>query len=137
MARLGGDGLRVNIWSENWILLLTHPAVQSAALDCFEEATVNLSISADGKSWNENLLDLLFSSKEQQLTQKIQLPWQPSCDTLSWRFEKSGEFSVRTCYYELLQQANLSHFPTNYTHPSWGIIWQLNVPQKSTIFYGK
>lgn len=61
---------------------------------------------------------------------KMQLPLQDVVDSVYWRFEMSGAFIVKSCYYALLERATVSNLPSNYIDQCLNQIWNLKVRPK-------
>jgi len=90
--------------------------------------------------WNINLIDFCFYPLEAKLIKSLPLCSIPQPDTLVWRFEKSGCYSVKSGYkllYELhtldTNQAQVSDSQKGF----WKSIWKLKVPGKIKHFLWK
>lgn len=73
------------------------------------------------KCWNVVDLENDFSSDLVQIMKGKPIPlfdWQ---DTLSWAYDVSSDFSVKTAYFQLISQNNLQFFPTL----PWNRLWKL------------
>lgn len=132
-----GDGRHTRIWGDKWLPSIERPQIQSLPPFSFEEATVQLLLNEDGKSWNLRQLEFLFSPDETDDITKIHLPWSEQVDSFYWRFEHSGTFSVKSCYYALINRNPINALPSNYANLIWNNIWNLNLPARVTLFMWK
>lgn len=59
-------------------------------------------------------------------------------DRLVWAFSKSGSFTVRSCYHNLLEGNGREETGgVNADTPLWNWIWTIKYLQKCVFFYGK
>ena len=81
-----GDGCSVKIWQHHW-LPIKHPTRISSPLESMENATMDLLIDAETRSWNAGSIDGLFAPNEADLIKRIPLAWLACEDELFWPFK--------------------------------------------------
>lgn len=116
---------------------MSSPAVLSLPLPGYENATVNTLMIADCRTWNTDIISSLFNDDEKNLILKVPIPWFATTDSIFWSHEPSGEFSVKSCYYSIVNQSQLSSLPSNFIHPVWKKLWELKIPSRISIFLWK
>ncbi|XP_075641969.1 uncharacterized protein LOC142613491 [Castanea sativa] len=122
-----GSGESVRIYEDAW-LPSPEGRISSPALHLAPDSTVDSLINSTTGWWNINLIDFCFYPPEAKLIKSR--PPQP--DTLVWRAEKSGNYSVKSGYKLLCELHTLD---TNRPQVSesqrgfWKSIWKLKVPQ--------
>lgn len=132
-----GDGKDVRIWQDNWLPLSSNLKVQTEPLIGLEDATVSTLINADGRSWNMELLSTLLDPPDWQLILRLHLTWHQRPDSVYWRHELNGEFTVKSCYYPLQQISGIHALPSYYTSHAWNLLWKLEVPPSVLFFLWK
>lgn len=68
-----GNGRKNSIWHDKWLPSLNYLKIISDTYPGLDLATIATLLYDDGKSWNESLLNLLFSLEECNLIKNI--PW--------------------------------------------------------------
>ena len=87
-----GDGCSIKIWQHHW-LPIKHPTRISSPLESMENATVDLLIDADTRSWNFGIIDGLFAPNDADLIKRIPLAWLASTDEMFWPFTQHGNYT--------------------------------------------
>ncbi|VAH99193.1 unnamed protein product [Triticum turgidum subsp. durum] len=134
-----GNGRKVNIQRDNWILrdegLKPATFIRRSRL-----RWVNQLMQPDGSGWNKELIHQVFYPFDAEAICSIKLPAFDAEDTLAWHYEKSGNFTVGSAYrlaYSIKYEACLSASrSTNNANDRsiWDIIWKAKVPEKIKIF---
>ena len=70
-----------------------------------EEATVNLLIEDSTRQWNKDIVDGIFAPKEAELIYKILLSRDASEDTIFWPLTQDGNYTSKTGYRFLKEEA--------------------------------
>ena len=65
-----GNGQKVKIWQHSWLPIKHATHVSSPILEGWEEATVEILINEDTRTWNEDAIDGLFVPEEATLIKK-------------------------------------------------------------------
>ena len=139
-VRSGSD---INIWSDLWIPTLPEFKTTSQKPDEVEIYLVKDLLEQGTGEWNLTLLNQLFSHQEQVAIQKI-----PACmgignDKMIWHHDNKGQYSVKSGYKMLKQQArenNLTRLGAGNSQRNneiWSSIWHLKIPPKVRVFLWK
>ncbi|KAA3453417.1 reverse transcriptase [Gossypium australe] len=106
-----GRGDRVNIWNAPWL-----PGRENNRLSGHDIrigwTTVNQLMQSDSTTWNDELIRSLFDEETASRIRSIPFVGSSLEDTLVWKFEGSGAYSVRSGYRVLsssLVQATTSN----------------------------
>lgn len=101
-------------------------------------------MEASRRGWDVTKIRELFSG--QDAIRIIQTPvcWTATKDVLFWPKARSGEYSIKSCYYALKKEedqarrdAALPSSSAGISREIWKIVWETNVPQKIKIFMWK
>jgi hypothetical protein len=126
-----GNGRRIRIWQDRWILSPTTYKVLSPPRVLDPASTVSSLIDGNTKWWNFALLEQLFSREEILIIQSTPVSATDQEDTLIWRGTTKGIFSVRSAYHILKEQEGASKAERSNNasfEEIWRKIWQLNIP---------
>ena len=88
-------------------------------------------MECDGKFWDEDILNDLFSSKDKDLILTVPLSTKDVEDRWFWQLERRGDYTVKSGY-RLLQERRVM-IGGNPSH-GWALIWKLSIPPKVKIF---
>nr|POE95703.1 hypothetical protein CFP56_40715 [Quercus suber] len=96
----GADGLKRKTWETQAHSWLPSPEgrISSPVSHLTPESTVDSLINSTLGGWNTNLIDLRFYPPEAILIKSLPLCSTPQPNTLVWRPEKSGCYSVKSGY---------------------------------------
>ena len=122
-----GNGQKVQIWQHTW-LPIKHPTyVSSPILEGWEEATVEVLINEDTRTWNEDVIDGLFVPEEAELIKKISLSRHPTEDMLFWPWTQSGQYSCKSVYQFLKHKVDEEGSEATQVEDKkfWHSIWDL------------
>ena len=88
-------------------------------------------MECDGKFWDEDILNDLFSARDKDLILMVPLSTRDVEDSWFWQLERRGDYTVKSGY-RLLQERRVM-FGGN---PSlgWTLIWKLSISPKVEIF---
>ncbi|KAA3458346.1 reverse transcriptase [Gossypium australe] len=129
-----GSGAQVNIWNDPWLPGKEHNRISGYDIDS-RWITVNQLLEADNYTWNRDLLDELFDEGTVSRILSIPLSAGSKEDTLVWKYEGSGEYTVRSGYRALttiLGQFNNYKVEEDYKD-FYKALWMLNIPSKIKI----
>ncbi|CAN0827458.1 Putative ribonuclease H protein At1g65750 [Linum grandiflorum] len=124
-----GDGRSIKVFSEPWLreeqncYLDTVPSLQ------LNDLTVNDLLIPNLRIWDEHLLNLLFCDRDIQAIRSMPPPMADGEDDVRiWRFEKRGEYSVRSAY----RVAKDRDYTTTFWHDDspWLSLWRAPVQPK-------
>ena len=91
------------------------------------------------KKWDTELIPQIFPPKEAELIQAIPLSKISYDDVRIWEHEKSGSFTVKSCYH-MLQSNSETHHQVRTEEAikvecqMWKKIWAANIPSKIRVF---
>lgn len=130
-----GSGDHVRIWQDDWI-----PGIPAHSLhqpdNCIFQYVSDL-IHLDTKTWNVQALHQLFSSEIIAIILGIPLRSRCSQDRLTWKLEKKGSFSVKSCYWiarDVVLGNSISSSSLGDPFLSlWKALWKAKVPGKVAI----
>ena len=128
----GGLGDSVRIYKDVW-LPSPDGRIKSPVFHLAPESTMKSLIDPDTRWWNINLIYWCFHPPDARLIKSLPLSFTPQPDTLVWKSEKSGSYSVKSEYKSLCELHNRD---TNRPLVSdsqkgfWKCLWKLKVPGK-------
>ncbi|KAF3436812.1 hypothetical protein FNV43_RR19565 [Rhamnella rubrinervis] len=73
----------------------------------------------DGRDWNREVLDNLCVRDSVEAIMKIDWPSLQQEDKLLWLGDAAGNFSVKSCYMEIIK-----HRAANEADPIWNLLWK-------------
>lgn len=126
-----GDGRRVSIWTDPWILrsFTFWPVIRrSVAPNMAHELLL-----PDG-GWNEPLIIYVFDQEDANLILSIPLGRRSSLDRLIWHFDSKGCYSVKSAYKlafdKVYNAVNTGSSSSPQFLEFWKKIWMAKVPGK-------
>nr|KYP38216.1 Putative ribonuclease H protein At1g65750 family [Cajanus cajan] len=127
-----GDGSSINIWKDPWLRNSHSSFVTSIAPQGYESLTVHDLIDHTLHKWDSYRVHSLFNDQDSQtiLAMPLLNPSRP--DSLAWRLNTNGSYSVRTAYHHLME-----HVISNNTlrvQGDWMNLWNLKIPHSTQIF---
>ena len=133
--RIGcGDSIR--IYRDAW-LPSPEGRISSLVSHLAPESIVDALINSVTGWWNTNLINVCFYPPEAYLIKSLPLSLIPQPDTLVWRPEKSGCYSVKSGYKLLYELDTIRSQATDSQKSFWKSIWKLKVPGKIKHFLWK
>ncbi|XP_060969989.1 uncharacterized protein LOC115713780 [Cannabis sativa] len=124
-----GDGTEINVLNEPWLPCSDNPYV-STSHPSLIGAKVHSLMKINDTGWDMEILEDLFEERDRRLIVKIPLQQSAAKDTLTWAYEASGIYSVKSAY-KLLQQVN-GRWDNDDDAAStfWATMWRLKIPPK-------
>jgi hypothetical protein len=127
-----GNGDSINIWKQLWLRDSNQPFVTTPMIEGREGMKVDELIINNSSTWNHELIQQIFNVRDAHEIAKIPLNLTQQEDAPMWRFCKSGMYSVRSAYYQLMETiVDNNHLKES---GNWKKLWQLRVPNKVKIF---
>ncbi|KAG5030350.1 hypothetical protein JHK85_014332 [Glycine max] len=107
----------------------TSTTCQNKSGHTLENLKVADLILLESKSWNENLVDLSFSTQETSLIKCTPLVPQVHEDKLVWAHTADGAYTVKSTYHAIMEKVlNTDHLKAV---GEWQIIWKQQIPPES------
>ncbi|XP_021834215.1 uncharacterized protein LOC110774005 [Prunus avium] len=136
-----GNGLKVKIWSDNWLhhnsILRPKPIItDSGSIPTF----VNELIDRDLRDWNLAGISNVIEPSVAKLIRAIPLCNLTREDSLIWPWNKDGTFSVRSGYHWAMDNlVAVCTVPDHHSHQIdkklWNTIWSMKVLPKIKLFF--
>jgi hypothetical protein len=135
-----GPGDSVNIWTDQWIgaLRSMKPLVR---LEEVRMEQVHELFLPGTRTWNEQLIRSSFIPHDAEEILKVRPGSRLQEDSYAWADERSGWYSVRSCYRRLKEEQDQKEVMTDNTAASSGnsqwstALWRLHVPPKVRNFW--
>ena len=128
------DGNQIDLFTEEWIPKHRNPF----AITSTSASQVNLKVchlfNPIFKQWREPLIRCLFPTQVIPDILSIHIPRVPHQDERIWRFTRSGNYSVKTGYFQIvMHQQGHDHS----VFSMWFKLWALKLPPKYVLFIQK
>ncbi|KAL5574983.1 hypothetical protein UlMin_016682 [Ulmus minor] len=102
-----------------------------------ELSKVSLLKTAMGQ-WNSSLITASFHHDEAAAILSLPTPNKPSVDSLTWHYNKRGNYTVRSGYWVAkVGMETISSYSSSNHIPWWKQFWRLQIPAKIRIFVWK
>lgn len=134
-----GNGDSVRIYKDAW-LPSPDGRIKSPVFHLAPESSVKFLIDPDTGWWNINLIDWCFHPPDARLIKSLPLSFTPQPDTMVWKSEKSGSYSVKSGYKSLCELHNRDTnrpFVSDSQRGFWKCLWKLKVSGKIKHFLWK
>ena len=122
-----GNGKRIHIWEDRWLLTPTTYRVTSPQLDFGIFPMVSSLIDEDTKWWRLDLVRSIFLPHEAASILKIPISFRLLDDQLVWIGNKKGSFTVKSAYYiamRMIDDQDLGECSAVHSQTSfWKAIW--------------
>lgn len=92
-----GTGDDINILRQPWLSDRENPFVESIS-QSLENNKVSFMMDLDHKVWDEEILADLFNYRDHECIKKVKIAEHGESDTVFWKLEKRGNYSVRSAY---------------------------------------
>lgn len=122
-----GSGHHIDIINQPWLLKEQNPCVTTISPTLQQNKVAGLMLM-EHKSWDNDIIEDLFNDRDQQCIKNITLRSDIEEYKLFWKFEESGNYSVKSAYRFLQVQKGLWH--TDYNDSLWKRMWRLKDPAK-------
>ena len=93
-----GDGERVHIWRDKWILSPCTYRITTSEKQFPQGPWVKNLIKSDSKEWDDNFIKQTFMPQDADAILSIPLSARRAQDRVVWAENKSGKFFVRSAY---------------------------------------
>ncbi|KAK0595746.1 hypothetical protein LWI29_009655 [Acer saccharum] len=128
-----GDGRSINAFKDPW---LPRP---STFKPITPDPNINLQVADlidnEFPGWNINALNHHFLPIDREIILSIPVSYLGGPDSISWHFDKSGSYTVKSGYrLALSEKLNSSVSNSTITRKWWTSIWNQNVPPKVKVF---
>ncbi|KAK7857643.1 putative ribonuclease h protein, partial [Quercus suber] len=124
-----GDGNQIRIWGDNWLPSKPAAKISTPILFGQENSCVGVLINPATRSWRNDVIDHVFSIQEAEIIKNIPLSSTNQPDKLIWPFTPSGNYSVKSGYRFLHENAEQSQSSTHVS-AYWKEVWSMAVPGK-------
>jgi ribonuclease HI len=136
-----GDGASIRLWRDNWLPRPFSMKPIGSTRSCRLRRVSHL-IDQRLKTWDEAKVRKYFYQCDVEEILKIKLSPNIGTDWVSWYFEKSGLFSVRSAYRLAMREKYEVGVMASSATPEgersvWKAIWHANVPSKVKVFAWK
>lgn len=127
-----GNGAKINILNTPWLRCSENPRIQSLPVLPYAYTKVNSLIDFNGGGWNVDLVTNVFSPRDATEILKIPLVNMHGEDKVIWRFDKKGQYSVKSAYRVCMEV--LADKEDLKVDGDWPTIWSMKVPPKVKSF---
>ncbi|XP_052477251.1 uncharacterized protein LOC128032614 [Gossypium raimondii] len=131
-----GNGASINIWNDPWLLGRENNRIPVIEIKP-PWSTVNQLMNEEDSTWNRELIHNLVDDDTANRIFAIPISQSRPEDMLVWKYEGSGEYTVRSGYRVLITdylQSNLHMSSTNEEYKSFYMdLWALHIPEKIKI----
>ncbi|XP_074301324.1 uncharacterized protein LOC141632703 [Silene latifolia] len=137
LRRRIGDGCDTFVWRDAWIPATQTGKVVSPCVRGNAMMRVAKLMTDDGRAWNEQQLNTVLMSFEQERVRNIRLSNTPQADSWYWSCERDGNYSVKSAY-RLLDGIDLSLKKTsNWAREKWiwNKLWKTRVWPRIKLFF--
>lgn len=129
-----GDGRRISIWNDRWIP--GRNKLVSSIGSCMALNTVDQLIIHENRTWNVDLLNVLFDNETVRDICKIKIPIKGE-DILRWTPSRNGLFSVKTAYRVINTVGHNPNYVAEQLQFPWIRFWRASLPPKFYFSCGK
>lgn len=129
-----GDGNHIHIWKIRWIPSI--PTTVDSRVSSTNMKYVSQLIDYDTKTWKIDVLHAIFDDDTVNKITDIRIPMQGS-DHIRWQPSSNDEFSVKTSYKAILNDANAENGFIPNTLVNWKVFWKKKIPQSILHFLWK
>ncbi|XP_074346272.1 uncharacterized protein LOC141685047 [Apium graveolens] len=123
-----GTGRDTFLWKISWLPSAENGYLTTSMNQDLENIKVCDLMEDHQRKWDVDILNDLFNSRDVQLIKNISLPTRDRKDSWLWFFDAKGEFTVKSCYRQLVGESNTSDAGF------WKKLWNLDLPGKVHFF---
>ncbi|XP_052484514.1 uncharacterized protein LOC128039852 [Gossypium raimondii] len=131
-----GNGTSINIWNDPWLLGRENNRIPVNEIKP-HWSTVNQLMNEVDSTWNRELIHNLVDDVTANRIFAIPISESRPEDMVVWKYEGSGEYTVRSGYRVLITdylQSNIHMSSTNEEYNNFYIdLWALHIPEKIKI----
>jgi ribonuclease HI len=134
-----GSGNSIRVWRDPWIPRRWTRRPAGKRRPCQLKWVAQL-IDQDRMQWKEEVVRDFFRPHDVEQILNIRLPSRPAEDFMSWLYEKTGVFSVKSAYKlarDLVMEEGAGKQTSSGNQegrPLWKEFWKLPVPHKVAVF---
>uniref|UniRef100_A0A2N9HZK5 Reverse transcriptase domain-containing protein n=1 Tax=Fagus sylvatica TaxID=28930 RepID=A0A2N9HZK5_FAGSY len=135
-----GNGQSINIWDQRWLLESHHRKIITPSPTILRHCTVDQLIIKPQMTWDNSLIDSLFSPYDAEAIKQIPLSNHYHADKIIWPCNTNGEYTVRSGYRFLVDEEDKNLPGSSMPNPLqdiWKSIWSLKIPRKCQLFAWK
>ncbi|XP_058770133.1 uncharacterized protein LOC131643821 [Vicia villosa] len=123
-----GDGRSIAVMNEPWCRGSIHSRLRGPQKQEAYSTTIHDLMLPNVKQWNTEVVSSIFDAVDTDLILQVPLLEDVTEDTLIWKEEQDGKYSVRSGY-RLWRMAFHNHENGNVTE-DWNSIWNIVAPPK-------
>ncbi|XP_074377605.1 uncharacterized protein LOC141719122 [Apium graveolens] len=123
-----GSGETILIRDQPWLLLEDNPYI-TINHQALENKTVASLLRTDMKKWDVDIVKDIFNDRDQRCILIIPLVADNNADTMYWRHEITGIYSVKSAYKHLQMQKGV--WSVEDKDSLWSLLWQIKAPPKA------
>ena len=132
------DGLSINVYRDRWIPEYPTNKPFLSVRDEEEEEWVSRLINQDIHVWRRDFIMAHFNQYEGEAICNIPLSRRQVSDSIFWKHNKDGIFTVKSAYKvakaQLWKLDRAESSSSNGGSPVWAAIWKLRIPNKIKVF---
>ncbi|XP_058776277.1 uncharacterized protein LOC131650592 [Vicia villosa] len=123
-----GSGENISVWDSFWLFdgtSLTNPWPNNLVVDNLKVSDL---MSPNGKHWNQSVIHSLVGEEAAEKIQNTPLFTVVQNDSLFWKHESNGKFSVQSAYRYCINDAiDTSHLRIS---ERWNLLWNIRTPPR-------
>ena len=125
-----GDGSQINVWSSPWIHTLRTLKPSTSSPPNMESLTVYDLLSSDMSSWNNNVVNNLFSIADALTIKDLPLHSRNFHDTHVWNHSVNGIYNVKSAYKLCMSMKVKISSSSVTTSRNWNALWKQQIPPR-------
>lgn len=94
-----GNGLKIKIWGDQWLPILSSYKVQSLVKILYKNLTMSALIDKGKGCWDSKLINEVMDKEEAAVICGLPLSKSRSKDKMFWKLSKHGLLTVKSAYY--------------------------------------
>lgn len=123
-----GPGEGVNIKGQPWLADVNDPYISTDS-EAVEGRKVVSLMCVDRREWEVDIIRDIFNGRDQEAILNTRINVNNTVDTMYWRLESSGIYSVRSAYKFLQMQKE--RWAINDSNNIWSKLWKIRAPAKT------
>ncbi|KAL8145631.1 hypothetical protein AgCh_003685 [Apium graveolens] len=123
-----GPGNQITIKDQPWLEDEFNPCITTNS-EVLENQRVALIMCLDRREWDEDIVRDIFNERDQNSILNTHIAEDIGQDSMYWRLENSGVYSVRSAYKFLQVQKN--RWRGDCVESVWAKIWKIKAPPKT------
>ncbi|KAK9010399.1 hypothetical protein V6N11_036909 [Hibiscus sabdariffa] len=128
-----GSGSQVSIWNDPWLLGRGVGRVKTHDVNTHFTWVSDL-IDDNSRTWKHDIIDNLFDTEDRDRICCIPLARPELQDKIVWRYDQTGEYSVKSGYEVLRNE--FSDAPSSIVVQFYKQMWNVNLPLKVKLLSG-